>query len=155
MFVGTAVALCDSKLGVEKQLIDAYLRGSDTKNERLIDYYNRQKVDPSKLLALNHSGTFPVWKSFRANHSCDNSLFDETGALKCSATGLSVLEQHELFTSAIGVDEQRNKITVLDMHGATVNACDNTPDGRHYSQGPPMRRQLTLLLKAIARQRRL
>jgi hypothetical protein len=40
-------------------------------------------------------------------------------------------------------------VKVLDMHGATEFGCDDTNDGRHYTRGLSLRRELTLLLRAM------
>lgn len=140
LLFGTTVTLCDAKLGSEKELIDAYLRGEEFvygTTTRLSDAYTHGAVN----LPPKYSGPIPLFRAFRKNHSSDNALFDETGGSKCTSVGLQVLAQHNL--------SKRSTTRLLDIHGVTANGCDNTPDGRHYTTGLTVRRELMLLLKAM------
>ena len=137
--LGTTVSVCDSKIW-ERPLVKMYLEGGSFVNgepRSVLDLYNYQG---RANLPVNYSGPIRVIKPFRENHTCDNSLFDEGGVLKCTSVGLEVLGQHGLLKNPI--------VKIVDMHEATNFACPDTSDGRHYSRGA-LRRQLTLLLKAM------
>jgi hypothetical protein len=140
LLVATSVTLCDRKLW-EKPLVDMYLEGKEFVNGKPISILNLYKYQGRTTLPANYSGPIPVLQSFRENHTCDNALFDEAGNLKCTAVGLEVLSQHHLMKNPA--------VKVLDMHGATEFGCDDTNDGRHYTRGLSLRRELTLLLRAM------
>ena len=138
--LGTAVAVCDSKLW-DTALIKMYLEGKSFVNGEPRNEFSIYAYQGRANLSAKYSGPVPVLKSFRENHTCDNSLFDEGGVLKCTAVGLEVLSQHSLLTNPT--------VKILDMHDATKDRCNDTLDGRHYIRGLALRRQLTLLLKAM------
>lgn len=146
LLLGTTVTSCDQKAGTEQELIQAYLadetlplHNDKKKTKRLVDFYNVNLKPVHRLSATNFSGPIPVIRPKHASHAMDASLFDEGGAAACSVVGLESLTST---TMAIAT-------SVVDMHGATANGCDDTSDGHHYTRGVTLRRQLTLLLKAI------
>ena len=138
--LGTTVAVCDSKLW-ETPLIEMYLQGENFVNGEPSHEFKLYNAQRNTSLHANYSGPVPVMSSFRENHTCDNSLSDEGGALKCSSVGLEVLLEHTLITNPA--------VRVVDMHGATEFGCNDTDDGRHYKRGLTLRRELTLLLRAM------
>ena len=140
LLLGTTVTVCDSKLW-ERPLVEMYLQGKNFINGEPRHEFNLYTYQGRANLSAKYSGPVPVLKSFRENHTCDNSLFDEGGVLKCTAVGLEVLSQHSLLTNPT--------VKILDMHDATKDGCNDTLDGRHYLRGLTLRRQLTLLLKAM------
>jgi len=143
-FVATSVAMCESKLW-EMPLVEMYLQDKHFVNGEprdILKLYEYQGMTRRPVpLPANYSGPIPVLQSFRENHTCDNALFDEAGNLRCMAVGLDVLMQHSLMKNPA--------VKVLDMHGATAFGCDDTDDGRHYTRGLSLRRELTLLLRAM------
>ena len=136
--LGTPVTVCDSKLW-QKPLVEMYLQDENFVNGSPHDRFSLMRQKPT--LPANYSGPVPVAKSGRKNHNCDNALFDEGGALRCTSVGLEVLSQHSLLNNPT--------VTIVDMHDATENGCDDANDGVHYIRGLTLQRQLTLLLKAM------
>lgn len=147
VLLGTPVTVCEEKFEAESELIRAYLAeerfGDDpNKAKHQIEYYNYGfKKSIKGALPHDYRGPIPVLRDFRANHSADNALFDQGGVLECTVTGLTALHQRH------GV--LNGNFVVADLQGATSNGCNGTDDGRHYILGVPLRRQLTLLLRAV------
>jgi hypothetical protein len=143
--IATTVSICESKMGNEGALVDTWLRRQElvvNSSAGLIHFYNQgfNESFSSKRLPPDYHGPVKSVESFRANHGFDHSMFNENGAVHCSEAGLEAILDRE------DDDDMFRNFVILDIHGATKNACNDTTDGRHY-RGLTRRRQVSLLLR--------
>lgn len=143
VMIGTTPRLCEEKLGNELALVNAFQRRerfhSQGNRKDLIQLYNN-KLPKQYKLDMNYTGPVPVLRQWRANHTYDDSMFNDNGAVQCNQQGLNALlreTRHDSFDPIY-----------VDMYNATIGGCNDTPDGRHF-YGRSRLRQVSLILKAF------